>query len=228
MRRSPHGWDDSYLRLSDDADDADMGTPHPATLIVPALCAGAICAVHARAGDFDLDPGTVDPAMVAFLDDSASVGLRRADDRELSIQALGASDFNGTTIMAAGAGVDWFVADGLSVGIFGEGLHVNQSGDNAVGIGAGVMVRWHVIERQSLSVFTEFGVGYALFDSPVPVDGVSGDFTPRAAIGMNLALDATTSLSMQAGWLHLSNAQTGENNPGVDTLAIGLGLRFEF
>lgn len=188
-----------------------------------------LCTAALQAGEFDFQPTAVDPGMMAFLqDDAASSTPRRADAREVTPYAIGASDFNGNTLVAAGAGIDWFVANGLSVGLFAEGMYVNQEGDNAVGIGGGVLMRWHFVETKSLSVFTELGVGYTIFDQPVPADGVQGDFTPRAAIGMNLALDATTSLSMQAGWLHLSNAQTGENNPAIDALAIGLGLHFEF
>ena len=48
------------------------------------------------------------------------------------------------------------------------------------------------------------------------------------AIGANFAIDATTELSARIGWLHISNAQTGEQNPGVDTLAFALGLQFAF
>jgi len=187
-----------------------------------------LCTAALQAGEFDFQPTAVDPGMMAFLQDAAPNGQRRADAREIAPYVIGASDFNGNTLVAGGAGIDWFIAGGLSVGLFAEGMHVNQDGDNAVGIGGGVLMRWHFIETKSLSVFTELGVGYTIFDQPVPADGVQGDFTPRAAIGMNLALDATTSLSMQAGWLHLSNAQTGENNPAIDALAIGLGLHFEF
>lgn len=224
--------DESYLRFPRETDDGGMSMRLPAVTVLSSLlssvAAGTLCTARLHAAEFELDPTAVDPAMVAFLDDSVSNGLRRASDRELSTYVLGASDYNGTTIVVAGAGVDWFVADGLSVGLFGEGLHINQSGDNALGLGAGVMLRWHFIESQTVSMFTEFGVGYVLFDSPVPVDGVTGDFTPRAAIGADFSLDARTTLGLQAGWLHLSNAQTGENNPGVDTLAIGLALRIEF
>ena len=219
---------DSCLPFPWETDDGAMTTRLLEVTVLPALCVGALCTARLHAVEFEFEPSAVDPAMIAFLDDSASAGLRRANDRELSTHVLGASDFNGTTMVVAGAGVDWFVADGLSVGLFGEGLHINQAGDNALGLGAGFMLRWHFIESQTVSMFTEFGVGYVLFDSPVPVDGVTGDFTPRAAIGADFSLDARTTLGVQAGWLHLSNAQTGENNPGVDALAIGLALRIEF
>ena len=71
------------------------------------------------------------------------------------------------------------------------------------------------------------GIG-CFFDERVPADGTSVDFTPRAAVGAHLALDATTAVSARVGWLHLSNAQTGENNPGIDTLAVSLGLHIAY
>jgi len=200
-----------------------------ATMRALALTVGCgLCTVPVHADLFDFEPRAVDPAMVAFLDGSTAGGLRKADDRELVPYVTGASDFNGTTIMAAGVGVDWFVADGLSVGLFGEGMHVNQRGDNGLGGGGGVMLRWHLVEDEKFTLFLEAGVGYLLFSDPVPADGVTGDFTPRAAFGANIDLDARTSLSLHLGWLHLSNAQTGEDNPGIDAAAIGLGLQIEF
>lgn len=198
--------------------------------IAALACCGS-AAFAAAAAEFEFTPTAADPSLLARLDgfsDGSDAGLRRANDRELAPYVTGASDFNGTTITTAGVGVNWFVADGVSVGLFGEGMHINQAGDNALGGGGGVMVRWHFLEDEKMSLFLETGVGYVLFSDPVPEDGVTGDFTPRAAFGANFDIDARTSLSVHVGWLHLSNAQTGENNPGVDAAAIGLGLHIEF
>ncbi|MFZ9914920.1 MAG: acyloxyacyl hydrolase [Phycisphaerales bacterium] len=30
------------------------------------------------------------------------------------------------------------------------------------------------------------------------------------------------------GWFHVSNAQTGEDNPGIDALSLSLGLGWDF
>ena len=199
----------------------------PTRATMPLVCV-CLIAASAHAAAFDFTPTGVDPAMLAFLQQASEPHARHEGARELAPYLLGASDFHGETIAAAGVGLDWFVADGLSVGVFGEAMHVNQRGDNAVGGGGGVLLRWFFAQSESIAMFLETGVGYEIFDHPVPEEGVSGDFTPRAAVGARIAIDTSTSLSLRAGWLHLSNAQTGENNPGIDTLAIGLGLHIEF
>ncbi len=151
-----------------------------------------------------------------------------ADAAEIEPYFLGGSDFSGITVLVAGARLNWFVADHVSVGCFFEGAHVNQVGENAMGGGAGILLRWHFMEKEDMSAFVELGIGFTAFDDPVPEIATAFDFSPRAAIGARWALSDDAMLTAQIGWLHFSNAQTGEENPGVDMLAIGLGVRFEF
>jgi hypothetical protein len=47
-------------------------------------------------------------------------------------------------------------------------------------------------------------------------------------VGASFALDPTSALLVRAGWFHMSNAQTGEENDGVDAFSIGVGLSFAF
>lgn len=151
-----------------------------------------------------------------------------ADRIELEPMLTFAGDFHGTTVVSAGAGVHWFVEERVSVGLFAEAIHVNQDGDNAVGGGGGVLVRWYFARLESAAIFGEIGVGLAGFDAPVPQEGTSVDFTPRAAVGIAWPIADRTTLDARVGWLHFSNAQTGEENPGVDALAASVGLHIAF
>jgi hypothetical protein len=210
--------------------------------LAPLAAASLACADHAHAGDaalgaFHLEPESPLPLLaldgaIEGADDDATPApahpTRAADACDVEPYGLVASDFNGVTITAAGVGLNWFVAERLSVGIFGEAMYVNQADENAVGGGGGVLFRWHFAHYEAVTLFGEVGVGFSFFDERVPADGTSVDFTPRAAVGAHLALDATTAVSARVGWLHLSNAQTGENNPGIDTLAVSLGLHIAY
>jgi hypothetical protein len=212
--------------------------------LAPLAAASLACADHAHAGDaalgaFLLEPESPLPPLALDVaidgaDDDAMPApaqahpTRAADACDVEPYGLVASDFNGVTITAAGVGLNWFVAERLSVGIFGEAMYVNQADENAVGGGGGVLFRWHFAQYEAVTLFGEVGVGFSFFDERVPADGTSVDFTPRAAVGAHLALDATTAVSARVGWLHLSNAQTGENNPGIDTLAVSLGLHIAY
>ncbi|MFM7051265.1 MAG: acyloxyacyl hydrolase [Planctomycetota bacterium] len=139
-----------------------------------------------------------------------------------------ADDFDGTEIVLVNAGVDWFVADHVSFGVFGEALSVSQDADDALGGGAGVRVRWHFAVEERFTLFAEAGCGLAAFDGDVPADGSSFNFTPRASFGATVDLGGGARLAAQVGWLHFSNAQTSFENPGIDALAASLGISWEF
>lgn len=198
----------------------------------------ALIATTARADDFapfdlELEQGgaiifAAQAAGGPKSDDAIPEARSDAERAEIEPYAIGAADFHGNTVFVGGAGVYWFPADRVAVGFFVEGAHVNQDGANAMGAGFGASLRWFFAETKSVRVYAEAGVGFMLFDEPVPGDATTGLFTPRAALGAVLPIDADSSLVASIGWLHLSNAQTGENNSGIDTLAVGLGLSIRF
>ena len=48
----------------------------------------------------------------------------------------------------------------------------------------------------------------------------------RAAIGATYELSEGVRLVGKAGWFHISNAQTGPTNPGLDSVSVMIGLSF--
>ena len=172
---------------------------------------------------------TIASAAIASDGSAEAFKLDLAADRvEIEPILAFAGDFNGTTIASGGVGIHWFVEEQLSVGVFAEAIHVNQEGENAMGGGGGVLLRWHFARTESAAFFGEIGVGLAGFDSPVPQEGTTVDFSPRAAVGVALPVAERTTLDARIGWLHFSNAQTGEENPGIDALAASVGLHIAF
>lgn len=195
----------------------------------------------ALAGAFHLEPAIVDPSILGALAQqsegapaadaptSAQEPARAygsADTLDLEFTLGPCFDFDGTTIGVLDVGVHWFVADGVSFGAFAEGLVVDADGDGSWGLGLGLLARWHFVREEKYSLFIEGGAGFAGFSDEVPSGGTDYDFTPRAALGATYELGGGARLVGKVGWFHISNAQTGPNNPGLDSLSVGIGLSF--
>ena len=107
-----------------------------------------------------------------------------------------------------------------------EGLVIDAENDDSWGFGAGVVARWHFVREEKYSIFLEGGAGFAGFSDEVPSGGTNYDFTPRAALGMTYELGDGARLVGKVGWFHISNGQTGPNNPGLDSVSVAIGLSF--
>jgi len=149
-----------------------------------------------------------------------------ADSLELEFALGPAFASDDTSIGQFGAGLHWFVADGISFGVFAEALYVDTNTSDAWGGGVGLLARWHFVRERDFSLFLEAGCGFALFSDDVPDGGTDHDFTPRAAIGATYAIADGVRVVGRAGWFHISNAQTGPSNPGLDSFAVTIGLSF--
>jgi hypothetical protein len=193
-------------------------------------CISALTAAAASATN-----ATAEPFRLRLIDDEepeqrTSDAPRFAAADTLNFEVIGtyANDFQDTSIGLVDAGVSWFVADGVSFGLFGEALYASQDPDDAWGGGGGALVRWHFLQRDRYTLFVEAGCGLLATDGRLPSEGTEINFTPRASVGATVELNATTQLLARVGWLHVSNAQTGDENSGIDALAVGLGLSFAF
>lgn len=193
------------------------------------------------AGAFHLEPTIVDPSLlgaVAVQSESAPAPeapqaapeparvYGSADTVDFEFTLGPCFDFDGTTLGIVDVGAHWFVADGVSFGAFVEGLVIDAENDDSWGFGIGLLARWHFVREEKYSLFVEGGVGFAGFSDQVPSGGTDYDFTPRAALGMTYELGEGTRLVGKVGWFHISNGQTGPNNPGLDSLSVGIGLSF--
>ena len=159
-----------------------------------------------------------------------------ADSTDFEVIGSAASDFDGVTLGIVDAGVTWYVAEGVGFGVFAEGLYASlgdgagagESGGDSWGGGGGALVRWHFVREETWTVFAEAGCGVVVSSEAIPDRGTTTNFTPRVNIGASFALSPTSDLLVRAGWFHMSNAQTGQENDGVDAASIGIGLSFAF
>ena len=109
--------------------------------------------------------------------------------------------------------------------VFGS---INSAGDTNF---AGVGLSWKLGDGP---IYVRPGIGLVIHDAPSvrvnPNNGLRTDlgsrilFEPEIAIGMNLS----ERTSVEASWVHISNAQIldQDQNPGID--AIGLRLNYKF
>ena len=159
-----------------------------------------------------------------------------ADSTDFEVIGSAASDFDGVTLGIVDAGVTWYVAEGVGFGVFAEGLYASlgdgadagESGGDSWGGGGGALVRWHFVREATWTVFAEAGCGVVVSSEAIPDRGTTTNFTPRVNIGASFALSPTSDFLVRAGWFHMSNAQTGQENDGVDAASIGIGLSFAF
>lgn len=208
FRLEPAGGDPEMLRgiagVSDAAlaDPASSGAPSEAT------------------ASTDAPPRVFGAADSWHLDFGGSYALEvGSDDND-------AGDSGGLGI--ANVGAHWFVADGLSFGAFAEAIYASQDPDDSFGGGLGLLARWYFAREASWTLFAEGGCGFVVFDNDTPPGGTDFNFTPRAGVGATIRLSDSAQLVGRVGWFHISNGQTGDDNPGYDSIAIGLGLALTF
>jgi hypothetical protein len=140
-----------------------------------------------------------------------------------------AAEFGITNLAFTRGGIDWFVAADFSIGLQADfGWAASEGDGGGVLVGVAPILRWHFLNRERWSLFAELGVGAAWTTVEIPRGGTRFNFTPQAGLGATVAIDDDWRLRMALGWYHMSNARTGNNNPGLDAVAvtIGIGRRF--
>ncbi|NNF41773.1 MAG: acyloxyacyl hydrolase [Phycisphaerales bacterium] len=142
----------------------------------------------------------------------------------------GAEEFSvsDNTIGLAGIGVSTFVADGLSLDVELNAVWVNQVVEDAGGVNANLLFRYHFYRDRTWSLYFDGGVGLWYTNEKVPVDGSEFNFTPQAGLGLTFEVTSTTRVMTGVRWHHVSNANTADNNPGRDSWMAYVGVTFPF
>ena len=127
-----------------------------------------------------------------------------------------------------GVGVSHFIADGLSLDVELNGMYFQQEIQDAQGLNAGLLLRWHIVRKRDWSFFIDGGTGILVSTQDVPADGSSVNFASQAGLGFTLDLGGDTRLLTGVRWHHISNARLYDTNPGRDSILIYAGLTFPF
>lgn len=157
-----------------------------------------------------------------------------------NIQLGVGSDLGDETFGIGGFGVSYFLEDSFTMEFELNGLYFSQSGEdddgnegeNTAAINLALLFRWHfwISDDQRWSIYADAGAGIMFSGEDVPPGGTGFNFTPQAGMGFSALLDAERDIRLLSGfrWYHVSNANTSDNNPGLNTLLIYAGVNFPF
>jgi len=145
-------------------------------------------------------------------------------------QLLGSwmGNFEGADQLEMEWSASWFFMQNVSMDFGLSGDAILQPGLDAGGGGASLMLRWHFLARTDWSLYGDIGCGMLFTNEPVPSDGGRVNFTPRAGVGGTVAIGGSARLMGGLRWYHISNANTGQDNPGRDSLQVYGGVSFPF
>ncbi len=81
-----------------------------------------------------------------------------------------------------------------------------------------MILRWNFTRPRKISPWFEVGGGVLFTSSDVPAFTNSVNFTPQAAVGLNVFLRQKRSVDVAFKYMHISNAGLSDPNPGLNTL----------
>jgi hypothetical protein len=139
----------------------------------------------------------------------------------------------GNAIWTAGLRYGWILTDAHGKGILRGRFEyavdaipvfmVFQPGGRAYGFGFDPWImRWNFETHRRISPYIEFGGGGLITTREIPVGESRFNFTPTAAIGVNI-LRGKYHWSVDFRVVHISDAKLTAFNPGTDTFGVRVG-----
>jgi hypothetical protein len=157
---------------------------------------------------------------------------------ELQIWTSGGHSVSGgrrdTGIWNAGLRYGWVLTDshgpGFLAGRFEYAIDavpmylIFQPAGTVYGVGINpINLKWNFATDGRFHPYVELGGGTLFTTEKVPRNTSKVNFTPSAAIGTHL-LGPKYAWTIEARYLHISNAGLGDFNPGINTFEVRLGL----
>jgi hypothetical protein len=128
----------------------------------------------------------------------------------------------------AGVGFSYFIIENISLEIELYGAGFDQPGEDAAGIGFNLLVRWHFVAQDTWSLYFDGGAGMLGTTANVPPGTISFNFTPQAGVGATFEIADETRLFVGVRLHHISNANIGDQNFGLDNIMAYAGVSFPF
>lgn len=101
---------------------------------------------------------------------------------------------------------------------------VFQPGNTAYGAGFNPLnLKWILATRDSVAPYFELSGGTLFTNHDVPPGANTVNFTSSAAVGVHFLRDSCN-WSLEARYMHISNAGLATPNPGVNTVQVRLGI----
>jgi hypothetical protein len=86
--------------------------------------------------------------------------------------------------------------------------------------------KWNFTGRGRFAPYVELGGGLLFTTSDVPAFSSNVNFTPQLAIGTRFFTRERRSVSIDARYVHISNAGLSSLNPGINTVQFSLGYHW--
>jgi len=138
---------------------------------------------------------------------------------------LGAEDTEGGFLTA---GVNYYFADEISLGVEVSGYGLTQPGDDVVAGAAGVVLRHHLLHDDRTSLFIDVAFAGAEATERVPPGGTRFNLVTQVGIGVTRALGGGPHLLLGARFIHVSNGniEGDDRNPSINGVSAYAGLLF--
>lgn len=151
--------------------------------------------------------------------------------RHMVFGAMVSPNFKGDVDANVHAQYTYFIVDDFEVGAE-VGLWGFFQDDDAAGVSASLVMRYHFFQAPRWSAFAEVGMGVLFTSDDVPDGGTDFNLMPRLGAGVTWRMfdDSPTRLVTGLRWHHISNARIkGEqDNPARDGPGLYAGLMYEF
>nr|UXE44969.1 hypothetical protein Hi04_10k_c4003_00012 [uncultured bacterium] len=177
-------------------------------------------------------------ACVALLSIAAVAQSPESGDHEIQVWTGGGHSVAGgrsdTGVWNVGLRYGWVLTDphgpGFLKGRFEYAVDavpvflVFQPANTAYGFGLNPFaLKWDFVPRGSVMPYLELGGGTLFTTHDVPPGTSSVNFTSGAALGMHI-LRGVHNISLEARYMHISNAGLSSLNPGINTVQVRLGV----
>lgn len=171
------------------------------------------------------------PLLLTQIEDNTTESRSEFGDKGQTrwfLQAAAATEGDGESFGLFGGGASYFFAKGHSISLALNGMAFDLPDQDPVGINLDLLVRSHWIRGDNWSLYIDGGAGILVSTSRVPNGGSSFNFTPQGGVGasINVNREKDQRLLLGVRWHHISNANTFEANPGLDTYMGYVGMTF--
>jgi hypothetical protein len=114
--------------------------------------------------------------------------------------------------------------------LVGYGFEDDGRGENPIGIGLNVGLRYHFLEQGRFTMFIEGIVGILQADHEFPEGGTNFNFTEQLGLGATWRLNEDIHFIIAGRFLHISNAAIKgvDENPGYNGMGGYAGVLFKF
>ena len=107
-------------------------------------------------------------------------------------------------------------------------LHVWERHDQAELAAFSALLKYNFRTPTRFTPFVEGGAGVSYATARIPPTGTLFNFITQAGAGVQYAVTPAVTIDARGAFHHLSNANTGKQNPSLNTMLFSLGVSWHF